>query len=372
MRFFESVAKQIFEMEGIPLLEGHVANYPEEAMAISSEMNVPVAVKAQVLTGGRGKAGGIKFANNPGEALKVADEILGMEIKGEKVNHLLIEEKAEILNEFFVTVSVDRGARRPVILASKEGGVEIENLAKTNPEKIIRYYPNPLLEFLPYEAREVARKMGVSSDLISPMGQIIWKLYNVFTKYDADTAEINPLVLTPDGLIAADAKLVVENDSLYRHEDLVQRMHYKKKAVDFVQLDGDIAVIGNGAGLTLTAMDMIKLNGGEPATFLDIGGGASEQIINQALNIVLNYDPVKVVFLNVLGGITKADDVARGVIKALENVKRDVPIVIRLTGTNEKEGQRILEEAGIPYETSMEKAAKKAVDLCNQIKQGEA
>ena len=372
MRFFESVAKQIFEMEGIPLLEGHVANYPEEAMAISSEMNVPVAVKAQVLTGGRGKAGGIKFANNPGEALKVADEILGMEIKGEKVNHLLIEEKAEILNEFFVTVSVDRGARRPVILASKEGGVEIENLAKTNPEKIIRYYPNPLLEFLPYEAREVARKMGVSSDLISPMGQIIWKLYNVFTKYDADTAEINPLVLTPNGLIAADAKLVVENDSLYRHEDLVQRMHYKKKAVDFVQLDGDIAVIGNGAGLTLTAMDMIKLNGGEPATFLDIGGGASEQIINQALNIVLNYDPVKVVFLNVLGGITKADDVARGVIKALENVKRDVPIVIRLTGTNEKEGQRILEEAGIPYETSMEKAAKKAVDLCNQIKQEEA
>ena len=369
MRFFESVAKQIFHKEGIPILEGHVANYPEEAMAVASEMGVPVVIKAQVLTGGRGKAGGVKFADNPGEALKVSEENLGMEIKGEKVNHVLVEEKAEIQHEFFVTVSVDRGARRPVIIASKEGGVEIENLAKTNPEKIIRYYPNPLLEFLPYEAREVARKMGVSSELISPMGQIIWKLYNVFTKYDADTAEINPLVLTPDGLIAADAKLVVENDSLYRHEDLVQRMHYKKKAVDFVQLDGDIAVIGNGAGLTLTAMDMIKLNGGEPATFLDIGGGASEQIINQALNIVLNYDPVKVVFLNVLGGITKADDVARGVIKALEHVTRDVPIVIRLTGTNEKEGQRILEEAGIPYETSMEKAAKKAVELCNQIKQ---
>jgi succinyl-CoA synthetase beta subunit len=368
MRFFESVAKQIFQKEGIPILEGHVANYPEEAMARSSEMNVPVVVKAQVLTGGRGKAGGVKFADNPGEALKVANEILGMEIKGEKVNHLLIEEKAEILNEFFVTVSIDRGARRPVILASKEGGVEIENLAKTNPEKIIRYYPNPLLEFLPYEAREVARKMGVPSELISPMGAIIWKLYNVFTKYDADTAEINPLVLTPDGLIAADAKLVVENDSLFRHQDLVERMHYKQKAVDFVQLDGDIAVIGNGAGLTLTAMDMIKLNGGEPATFLDIGGGASEQIINQALSIVLNYDPVKVVFLNVLGGITKADDVARGVIEALENVDRQVPIVIRLTGTNEKEGQRLLDEAGIPYETSMEKAAKKAVELCEALK----
>ena len=337
-------------------------------MTIASEMGVPVVIKAQVLTGGRGKAGGVKFANNPGEALKVADEILGMEIKGEKVKHLLIEKKAEILNEFFVTVSVDRGARKPVILASMEGGDEIENLAKTNPEKIIKYYPNPLIEFLPYEAREIARRMGVPSELISQMGDMIWKLYNVFEKYDADTAEINPLVSTPQGLIAADAKLVVENDALFRHQDLVERLHYKKKAVDFVQLDGDIAVIGNGAGLTLTAMDMIKLNGGEPATFLDIGGGASEQIIDQALNLVLSYEPVKVVFLNVLGGITKADDVARGVIKALEHCERKVPIVIRLTGTNEEEGQRILEEAGISYEVSMEKAALKAVELCNELK----
>ena len=210
--------------------------------------------------------------------------------------------------------------------------------------------------------------MGVPSELISQMGDMIWKLYNVFEKYDADTAEINPLVSTPQGLIAADAKLVVENDALFRHQDLVERLHYKKKAVDFVQLDGDIAVIGNGAGLTLTAMDMIKLNGGEPATFLDIGGGASEQIIDQALNLVLSYEPVKVVFLNVLGGITKADDVARGVIKALEHCERKVPIVIRLTGTNEEEGQRILEEAGISYEVSMEKAALKAVELCNELK----
>ena len=368
MRFFENVAKKIFNSEGIPILEGHVVFTPKEAMGVCSEMDVPVVIKAQVLTGGRGKAGGVKFANNPGEAFKVSEEILGMEIKGEQVKHLLIEEKAEIFNEFFITVSVDRGARKPVIMASKEGGVEIENLARDHPEKIIKYYPDPLIEFLPYEAREIARRMGVPSDLISPMGDIIWKLYKVFTKYDADTAEINPLVLTPDGLIAADAKLVVENDSLFRHQDLVEMLHYKKKTVDFVQLDGDIAVIGNGAGLTLTAMDMIKLNGGEPATFLDIGGGASEQIINQALNIVLNYEPVKVVFLNVLGGITKADDVARGVVKALEQADRKVNIVIRLTGTNEEEGQRILEEAGIPFEVSMEKAAKKAVEICNELK----
>ena len=183
MRFFENIAKQIFSQEGIPILEGHVAYSPEEAMTISSEMGVPVVVKAQVLTGGRGKAGGVKFANNPGEALKVADEILGMDIKGEKVKHLLIEKKAEILNEFFVTVSIDRGARKPVILASMEGGVEIENLAKTNPEKIIKYYPNPLIEFLPYEAREIARRMGVPSELISQMGDMIWKLYKVFEKF---------------------------------------------------------------------------------------------------------------------------------------------------------------------------------------------
>ena len=368
MRFFENVAKQIFNQEGIPILEGHVAYSPEEAMTISSEMDVPVVIKAQVLTGGRGKAGGVKFADNPGEALKVADEILGMEIKGEKVKHLLIEEKADIINEYFLSISIDRSEKRPLIMVSKEGGVEIENLAKTNPEKIIKYYPQPLIDFLPYEAREIARKMDVPSELIPQMGDVIWKLYNVFDKYDCEIAEINPLVLTPDGLIAADAKMEVENDALYRHQDLVNMLHYKKKAVDFVKLDGDIAVIGNGAGLTLTAMDMIKLNGGEPATFLDIGGGASEHIINQALNIVLNYDPVKVVFLNVLGGITKADDVARGVIKALENSDREIHIVIRLTGTNEEEGQRLLEEAGIPYEISMEKAAKKAVDLCNELK----
>ena len=371
MRFFENVAKKVFNQEGIKILEGHVAYSPEEAVAVCSEMGVPIVVKAQVLTGGRGKAGGVKFADNPGEAWKVADEILGMEIKGEKVKHLLIEEKADIKQEFFLSISIDRSEKKPLIMVSKEGGVEIENLAKTNPEKIIKYYPQPLIDFLPYEAREIARKMGLPSELISPMGDIIWKLYNVFDKYDCEIAEINPLILTPEGLIAADAKMEVENDALYRHQDLVNMLHYKKKTVDFVKLDGDIAVIGNGAGLTLTAMDMIKLNGGEPATFLDIGGGASEQIINQALNIVLNYDPVKVVFLNVLGGITKADDVARGVIKALEQADRKIYIVIRLTGTNEKEGQKLLEEAGIPYEISMEKAAKKAVDLCNELKASE-
>lgn len=252
-------------------------------------------------------------------------------------------------------------------MASIEGGVEIEQLAIDNPEKIIKYHVNPLEEFLPYEAREIARKMGVSSDLISSVGSIIWKLYNVFDKYDAQVAEINPLILTNDGLIAADAKLEIENDSLFRHTELAEANSFKPKEFAFVKLEGDIAVIGNGAGLTLTGMDMIKLNGGNPATFLDIGGGASENTIKKALNLVLNYSPVKVVFLNVLGGITRADDVAKGVIKALNSSKRKINIVIRLTGTNEEEGQKILEEAGIPFEISMEKAAKKAVEIRNSL-----
>ncbi|RBQ23877.1 hypothetical protein ALNOE001_06350 [Candidatus Methanobinarius endosymbioticus] len=367
MKFFEHDAKKLFKRNGISILEGHVAYSPEEAMEIATDMGCPVALKSQVLVGGRGKGGGIKFADDPDEAFEVAGKLLDMEIKGEKVKHILIEEKANIQEEFFLTVSIDRSSKKPIIMVSIEGGVEIEQLAITNPEKIVKYHINPLEEFLPYEAREIARKMGVDSSLISSLGGIIWKLYNVFDKYDAQVAEINPLILTEDGLIAADAKLEIENDSLFRHKDLTEVNSFKTKEFAFVKLDGDIAVIGNGAGLTLTGMDMIKLNGGNPATFLDIGGGASENTIKKALNLVLNHAPIKVVFLNVLGGITRADDVAKGVIRALDSSKRKINIVIRLTGINEEEGQKILEEAGIPFEISMEKAAKKAVEIRNSL-----
>lgn len=363
MKFFENVAKKIFKENGIKILNGHVAYSSEDAASIASEMDCPVVVKAQVLTGGRGKAGGVKFGDTPAEVFAVANEILGMTINGEVVKYLYLEEKANILKELYLSISIDRTSKLPVIMASGEGGMEIEQLAIEDPDKIIKYYPDPLIGFLPYEARDIARRMGVESSQINGLADVIYKLYNLFIKYDADTAEINPLILTEDGFIAADAKLVVDNDSLYRHDDLVELLHYKKKSLDFVKLDGNIAVIGNGAGLTLTGMDMIKLKGGEPATFLDIGGGASEKVILQSLNMVLNYEPVKVIFLNVLGGITKADDVARGVVKAIEQTNRKVPIVIRLTGTNEEEGQKILEDAGISYEISMEAAAEKAVIL---------
>ncbi|MCC7553329.1 MAG: ADP-forming succinate--CoA ligase subunit beta [Methanobacteriaceae archaeon] len=367
MKFFEYNGKKIFEKEKIAILEGYLANSPEEAKEITSKMDKSVVLKSQVLVGGRGKAGGIKFADTPDEAFKKSIELFGMEIKGETVEHLLIEEKADIKNEFFISVTVDRNNKKPVIMASSEGGVDIENLAISSPEKLIKYHPNPLDEFLPYEAREIARKMQVPNELISKLGTIIWKLFNIFNKYDATTAEINPLILTDEGLIAADAKLEVENDSLFRHKDLVKMNNYKEKELDFVKLDGNIAVIGNGAGLTLTGMDMIKLNGGKPATFLDIGGGSSQDTIEKALNMVLDYEPVKVIFLNVLGGITRADDVAKGVIDVLNKTPKKVNIVIRLTGTNEKEGQELLEKAGIPFDISMEKAAKKAVEICKSL-----
>ncbi|MGC9517243.1 MAG: ADP-forming succinate--CoA ligase subunit beta [Methanomicrobiales archaeon] len=365
MKLYEYSAKNIFKQAGIPIPESDVAENAENAMEISERINKPVAIKSQILMGGRGKAGGIKFADSPLESYNISQELLGSQIRGETVKKLLIEEKLPIEKEFYLSIAIDRSNKKPLIMASIEGGVEIEELAKTNPEKIIKIHINPLEEFLPFQAREIARKMGVESNLIPGIGSIIWKLYNVFKNNDANLAEINPLVLTKNGLIAADAKLEIDDDSLFRHKHLMQKEEYQKEEFAYVQLEGEIAVIGNGAGLTLTGMDMIDLYGGKPATFLDIGGGASSENIEKAINLVLEYPKVKVIFLNVLGGITRADDVASGVINVLNNAKRQVPMVIRLTGTNEEEGQKLLNDAGISFETSMEAAAKKAVELLN-------
>lgn len=367
MKFFEYRAKKIFKREGIPVPFSSAAESREGAIKAAKKVNKPVAIKSQVLVGGRGKVGGIKFAETPEEAGPVVDELLGMEIKGETVKTVLVEEKVNIQSEFYISVVMDRSAKMPLIMASTEGGVDIEEVAKNSPEKIVKYHVNPINEFMPYEARGIAVKMGIPNEMISLMGVFIWKLFNVFCKYDATIAEINPLVLTPEGLIAADAKLEIDDDALWRHKEFANLDEAKKDEFAYVTLEGDIAVIGNGAGLTLTGMDMINLYGGKPATFLDIGGGSSKEIVGKALNLVIAEPNVKVIFLNVLGGITRADDVAKGVIDVMENAGREIPIVIRLTGTNEEEGQRILTEAGISFETSMEAAAKKAVELCESL-----
>jgi succinyl-CoA synthetase beta subunit len=368
MKIYEYTAKDIFKKNGIPVPQSYLAGNPIEAKDAVTKIEKPVALKSQVLVGGRGKSGGIKFANTPKEAYKVAEELLGTRIKKEVVNKILVEEKIDIKKELYLSVAVDRTAKKPLIMASSEGGVNIEELARDKPDKIIKYHVTPLLEFLPYQAREIARKMGVESPLISKIGSIIWRLFTIFKKYDATITEINPLVLTNDGIIAADAKLDIDNDALYRQRSFRKLEETPKDEFTYVKLEGNIAVIGNGAGLTLSSMDMLKLYGGSPATFLDLGmGGASPKTIGKALNQVISDEDVKVVFLNVLGGITRADDVAKGVLKLLDKSERKVPLVIRLTGTNEEEGQRILTEAGISFETSMEAAARKAVELCEKV-----
>jgi succinyl-CoA synthetase beta subunit len=368
LKVHEYQAKEIFKRGGVSVPVNYVADTPEEAENATRKINKPVTLKSQILVGGRGKAGGIKFAYNPSEAFQIAESLFGTQIRGENVEKVLVEEKIDIQSEFYISVAIDRSYKKPLIMASSEGGVDIEDVAIKTPEKIFKFHVEPLEEFLPYQSREIARKMGVPSNLISKMGVVIWKLYQIFVKFDAYLAEINPLVLTTEGLIAVDAKLDLDDDALYRHQNLIQLRKEPPDEFAYVKLDGDIAVIGNGAGLTLSGMDLLKLYGGKPATFLDIGGGASQENISRALNLVIYNPNVKVVFLNVLGGITRADDVARGVIAVIEESERQIPLVIRLTGTNEQEGQRILTEAGIKFEISMEDAARKAVEICNNIK----
>jgi succinyl-CoA synthetase beta subunit len=363
LKLYEFTAKDIFKKFGIPVPEGFIVKNPEQALKAVDKLNGPVALKSQVLIGGRGKSGGIKFANSEEEAYKGVGELLDTKIKGEIVDTILVEQKINIEDEFYLSIVSDRTFRKPLIMVSAHGGVDIEEVASKNPESIIKYHVNPLDEFLPYQAREIARKMGLNVSLIPKIGSIIWKLFLVFKKYDAKLAEINPLVLTNKSVIAADAKLEIDDDALYRHKDLLNLEEFVREDFAYVKLEGEIAVIGNGAGLTLSSMDMLKVYGGRPAVFLDIGGGASAGNVSKALDLVISDTDVKVVFLNVLGGITRADEVAKGIVKTLTTSKRKIPLVIRLTGTNEEKGQRILKEAGISFETSMEAAAEKAVEL---------
>lgn len=365
MNIHEYVAKKIFKLSDIKVPESHLAKSPEEAKEKAELIGKPVAVKSQVLSGGRGKAGGILFADTPEEAAQKTEELFTKKIKGQLVQQVLIEEKIQDKqSEYYLSVILDRNAKKPLIMASKAGGMDIEQVAEESPEKIVKRYVEPLEEFMPYQARDIAFEMGVDTSEVSAVGNFIWKLYQAFMEYDATVAEINPLIKTSEGFIAADAKMAIDDDSFFRHKRLKefeQDDDDSEGSFAYIKLDGNIAVIGNGAGLTLTAMDLIEYYGEKPATFLDVGGGASEETITQALNTVLKNPNVEVIFLNVLGGITRADDVANAVVNVAGEHENKIPIVIRLTGTNEEEGQRILKEHGIKFETSMEKAAKIAV-----------
>ncbi len=352
MNLLEYKSKEIFASFGIPVPRGKVAEKPEEASKIAEEFG-EVVLKAQVGVGGRGKAGGVKFASSPEEAEAKARELFSMEIKGLKVEKLLVEEKLKIKKELYAGITIDRADGKAVFMVSSEGGVEIEEVARLSPEKIFSRHVDAFVGLYPYAARELASKLGLEAEEFKKVSSILLNLYRVFEAKDAQLAEINPLVIAEEGVFAADAKLVIDEDALFRQDFDV------KKDLPYVELSGNIGCIVNGAGLAMATMDTIKHLGGEPANFLDIGGGASSEIMRKALEKVSSHSQVKVIFVNILGGITRCDEIARGIIEASERIEK--PLVVRLRGTKEEEGVALLKEKGYEVERDMIKAAKLAI-----------
>lgn len=372
MNLHEYQSKRIFAQNGIPIPSGEVASTPAEARAIAEKLGGKVVVKSQVLVGGRGKAGGIKVAQDAANAEELAGKILGMTIKGLTVKKVLIDEAANIQTEIYLGAVLDRARRRVVLMASSEGGVEIEQVAKETPEKIITVAVHPFLGLRDYQARILAEGVGLPKEHIKTFTKIAHGLYNTYLNCDASLAEINPLVITGDNrLIALDGKIAVDDSALFRHPELValrdldaeDENEGKARDADlsYIQLDGEIGCLVNGAGLAMATMDIVNFYGGSPANFLDIGGGASAEKVTAALRIILSDSRVKAVLINIFGGITRCDDVARGVLEAISVLGVQVPFVVRLVGTNEEEGRRILAEANLITATSLADAAQKAV-----------
>jgi succinyl-CoA synthetase beta subunit len=368
MNIHEYQAAEILQRYGIPTNPGKVATTPAEAEAIAAEFGTLVAVKAQVHSGGRGKAGGIKLAKTPADAAAAAEAIIGMDIRGHQVSKVLVAAGAAIAREFYLGVVLDRPNRQILIMASAEGGVEIEEVARVNPEAIVRINADPYLGLHPYQARELAFKLGIPADKVNKFATIAIALYDAYVKEDATLAEINPLILTESGdFLALDSKISFDDNALFRHpgheelrdlaEENLTELDARRSGISFVKLDGTIGCIVNGAGLAMATMDAVKLHGGEPANFLDVGGGASAEQVAKAFGLVTTDPNVNAVFVNIFGGITRGDVVANGIREALTKVEVKVPIVVRLSGTNAEEGRAILAEAGITAVTSMDEAA---------------
>jgi succinyl-CoA synthetase beta subunit len=374
---YEYQGKELLRSYGLETLPGVVAGTPEEAARAAEALGGTVAIKAQVLTGGRGKAGGIKVVNNPREAQEAAEQILGMDIRGHTVRRVYVEGGAEIDREFYLSITVDRTAKRPLILFSTEGGVEIEEVAETNPDAIVRLRIDPLVGLLPYQVREVIFAARLEGETAKGVGRTLNSLYKAFEELDASLVEINPLVVTNDGrVLTLDAKVTVDNSSLYRHQDIAdlhdveaadaQEQRAQEVGLQYVKLDGDVGILGNGAGLVMSTLDVVAQAGGEPANFCDVGGGADAEQISTALDIVTSNEQVESVLFNIFGGITRGDEVARGLLSAIERTGITLPIVVRLDGTNAEEGLRILAENtpdNVHTEETMLEAARRAVEL---------
>ena len=381
MKLHEYQSKQIFSRYGIPIPKGRVATTADEARNIAIELGGRVVIKSQVLVGGRGKAGGIRLAKDPHDAEETATQILAMEIKGLPVRKVLVDEAAIISKEIYLGITNDRAARKPVMMASSAGGVEIEEVARITPEKIIKAHIDPLLGLKDYQARDIAIGIDLPKQHWKLFNQIANGLWHAYQDCDATLAEINPLVITEDNrLIALDGKMLLDDNALFRHPDLAElrdldveapaEVEARKYGLSFIKLDGNIGCMVNGAGLAMTTMDIIKLFGGEPANFLDIGGGAGSNKVAAAMKIILTDPNVKTVLLNIFGGITRCDEVARGILVALAEVKPKVPMVVRLVGTNAEEGRKLLFDANMITADTLADAAQKAVTAVKTVKAG--
>src|SRR2546430_2439763 len=378
MDLYEYQGKELFRRYGIPVSEGRLATSPEEARAAAEELGGPVVVKAQVLTGGRGKAGGVKLANNPADAEAKARDILGLDINGHLVRKLWIEQASDIAKEYYLSITFDRGTKQPLLMLTTEGGVEIEQVARENPDALARLHVDPLEGFQPYQARRLIYGAAIEDpgEQKQILG-IIEKLYECFVESDAMLTEINPLIVTPDGEVRAlDAKFTVDDSALFRHPDIAemrdveaadpQERLAREKSVTYVKLDGDVGILGNGAGLSMPPVDVVVVPRGRAADFCDLGGGGDAQGVVDALEVITSDDQVRSIFFNIFGGITRCDEVARGILTALDQMKIDLPIVVRLDGTNAEEGRRLLADAAssnLHVEPTMLDAAQRAVEL---------
>jgi succinyl-CoA synthetase beta subunit len=377
VKLHEHQAKALLARTGIPVPDGRLATTADEAAAAARELGGRVAVKAQVLVGGRGKAGGIKIARDPEEARSAARAILGMDIKGLRVEKVYVERAASVKSELYLGVTIDRDRRRPVVMLSTVGGMDIEEVAASDPGKIARGWPDPRLGLLPFEARRLCFEAGVPKDLVAAVAAVAERLYALFRASDATLLEINPLFVQEDGtVIAGDAKLDVDDNALFRQSELAgwketleaERLEEQAREMGFsyVQLDGDVGIIGNGAGLVMGTLDAVRSAGGNAANFLDVGGGAKAEVVKAALEIVLSNPKVKSVLINIFGGITRGDEVARGIVSVISEQPPRVPLVIRLSGTEAEAGRAILEGQPLVSRATMDAAAAEAVRLARE------
>ena len=378
MDLYEYQGKQLFSRFGIPVSEGRLATSPEEARAAAVELGGTIVVKAQVLTGGRGKAGGVQIADGPAAAEQKAREILGLDIGGHAVRKLWVERASEIAKEYYLSITFDRSEKKPLFMLTKEGGVEIEDVASNKPDALARLHVNVLEGYQPYQARRLIYAAGIEDpNEQKQVLSMIGKLYRCFVESDAMLCEINPLIVTPDGDVKAlDSKFTVDDSALFRHADIAEMRDVaaadplealaREKGVTYVKLDGSVGILGNGAGLSMSTVDVVVVAGGQPANFCDLGGGGDAQGVVDALSVITRDREVRSIFFNIFGGITRCDEVARGILAALEQMPLDLPIVVRLDGTNSEEGRRLLAEAApsnLHVEPTMLDAARRAVEL---------